>query len=100
MPRRVASRGPSRSGGGLVLAAGAVLHGPALRWAMAWGLLLDRPGADGDALVPAVRLLAGAALAALAGTVLLRAGREAAAPVSRPSSRHAWWPTFCSLTTT
>ena len=73
--RRIA--GALAAGGGLVLAAASALHGPALRWAMAWGLLLDRPGAEGDALVMAARLLAGAALAALAGTVLLRAGREA-----------------------
>jgi len=80
--RRVA--GALALGGALVLAAGSVLHGPALRWAVAWGLLLDRPGAEGDALVAAVRLLAGAALAALAGTVLLQAGREPRAPGVTP----------------
>jgi hypothetical protein len=63
-------------GGALVLATGCALHGPALRWAVGWGLLLDRPGAQEDALAMAARLLGGAALAALAGTVLLRAGRE------------------------
>jgi hypothetical protein len=76
--RRLA--GVLAAGGALVLAAGAALHGPALRWAMAWGLLLDRPGAEEDALVTAVRLLAGAALAALAGTALLGAGRELRGP--------------------
>lgn len=76
--RRVA--GAVAVGGGLILAAGAALHGPALRWAVAWGLLLDRPGADNDALVAAARLLAGAALATLAGTALLRAGRGAGGP--------------------
>jgi hypothetical protein len=80
--RRVA--GALAVGGGLILAAGAALHGPALRWAMAWGLLLDRPGADEDALVAAARLLAGAALAALAGTALLRARRQAGGPGVTP----------------
>jgi hypothetical protein len=76
-PRRLA--GALAVGGALVLAAGSALHGPALRRAMAWGILLDRRGAEGDALLTAVRLLAGAALTALAGTALLRAGREPSA---------------------
>ncbi len=76
-PRRLA--GVLAVGGALILAASSALHGPLLRWAMGWGLLLDRSGAEGDALVTAARLLAGAALATLAGSVLLRVGREGAA---------------------
>jgi hypothetical protein len=60
--------------GALVLAAGAAMFGPALRGAIALSLLLDRSGAAGDALPSAVRLLAGAALAALVAAVLLHCG--------------------------
>jgi hypothetical protein len=71
--------------GALVLAAGALLFGPAVRWTIERGLLLDRAGAEADAWPLALRLLAGAGLSALAGIALFRdrhPARRTAVPVA------------------
>jgi hypothetical protein len=64
--------------GSLVLLLSALVFGPAVRWTIERGLLLDRSGAEADALPLALRLAAGAGLAALAGVALLRRERSAA----------------------
>jgi hypothetical protein len=64
--------------GAAVLAASALLFGPALPAATRWGLLLDRSGLEGDALPSLVRLLDHAVVAGLGAVALLKAGRVAA----------------------
>jgi hypothetical protein len=68
--------------GAVVLVAAAVLFGPGLRLAVAWDLLRERTGMEGDALPSMVRLLDHGLVALLAGIAVLRA-----APRSR-------WPRF------
>jgi len=51
--------------GALVLIGAALLFGPALRTAIAWGLLVDRTAVEGDALPSFLRLLDHAILAAI-----------------------------------
>jgi hypothetical protein len=71
--------------GAVMLLTAAVLFGPAVRVAIHRGLLLDRSGAEADALPLALRLAAEAGLAALAGVAMLwREGIGARASISRP----------------
>ena len=63
-----------------VLTAGATLFGPGLPVATGRGLLLDRPGAAGDALPSLVRLLGHASLAGAAALAVFRARRGVAWP--------------------
>ncbi|MCG6924410.1 MAG: YfhO family protein [Acidobacteria bacterium] len=64
----------------VLLTVGATFLGPGLSVATDRGLLLDRPGAAGDALPSLVRLLGHALLAGAAALTLLRARRGVAWP--------------------
>jgi hypothetical protein len=88
--RRVA--GALAAGGALVLASGAALRGPALRWAIAWGLLLDRPGAEGTPWSRPCGCWPGRRCAPSPGRYCCGPVARRVAPESRLSSR----PACCS----
>ena len=64
----------------VVLIATSALFGPALQAAIGWGFLMDRSGAEDDALPSAIRLLDHALLAGLAAAALLKARPNLAWP--------------------
>jgi hypothetical protein len=64
----------------VVLVATSALFGPALQAAIGWGFLMDRSGAEDDALPSAIRLLDHALLAGLAAAALLKARPNLAWP--------------------
>ncbi len=81
--RRARGRLPAAvfaAAGAATLATVAAFFGPALQSTIAWGVLLDRSGVEGDALSSLMRFLGHGVLAGLAAFALLRTHRTVGGP--------------------